>query len=56
MSLFHDEDREKSRKIDKVVDAIREKFGTDMIHRGSAISFSDWIGRKYKAQMENKGK
>ena len=53
MSLFDDGERERARKIDKTVDAIRGKFGSDMIQRGSAMESSARVGRKYKAQMEN---
>ena len=45
--------KEKARKIDKAVDAIRGKFGSDMIQRGSAMDSSARVGRKYKAQMDN---
>lgn len=54
MSLFDDGDKERARKIDKAVDAIRGKYGPDMIQRGSAMESSASVGRKYKAQMENK--
>ena len=47
------ESKEKARKIDKAVDAIRGKYGSDMIQRGSAMDSSARVGRKYKAQMDN---
>ena len=53
MSLFDNGEKERARKIDKTVDAIRGKFGSDMIQRGSALESSAHVGRKYKAQMEN---
>lgn len=53
MSLFDEGDRERSRKIDKAVDAIRGKYGSDVIQRGSAMESSARVGRKYKAQMDN---
>ena len=53
MSLFDEGDKEKARKIDKAVDAIRGKYGSDMIQRGSAMDSSARVGRKYKAQMDN---
>ena len=52
MSLFDETGRDKARKIDNAVDAIRSKFGADMIRRGSTMDSSDRVGRKYKAQME----
>ena len=53
MSLFDKGDKEKARKIDKAADAIRCKYGSDMIQRGSAMDSSARVGRKYKAQMDN---
>ena len=53
MSLFDEGDKERARKIDKAVDAIRGKYGSDMIQRGSAMESSARVGRKYKAQMDN---
>lgn len=53
LTLFKDEGREKERKVDKAVDAIRNRFGSDMIVRGSALNSSLNVGRKYKAELEN---
>jgi len=36
------------------IDAIRSKFGTDMIVRGTNYQSELNVGKKYKAQMENK--
>jgi len=52
MSLFNDGSREKARKLDRAVDAIRGKYGSEAIGRGSAMETSARIGRKYKAQMD----
>ena len=52
LSLFDEKDREKARQIDKAVDAIRGRFGSDMIQRGSAMGTSARIGRRYKARSE----
>lgn len=54
--LFPDENREKSRKIDKTTDALNAKFGTATIVRGSSIQSKIDVGKKYKAQMDNKEK
>lgn len=54
MSLFHDEKKEKARKLDQTLDRIRNRYGLDMIKRGSTYQDSLEIGKKYKAQMENK--
>lgn len=53
-SLFPDASREKARKLDRAVDGIRNKFGTDTITRGAAYQSDNQVGRKYKAQMENR--
>jgi DNA polymerase-4 len=52
MSLFNDGSREKARKLDRAVDAIRGKYGSEVIGRGSAMETSARIGRRYKAQMD----
>ena len=52
MSLFDEEERERARKIDRTVDAIRGRYGADIIQRGSAMESSGRIGRKYKAQTD----
>ena len=52
MSLFNDGSREKARKLDRAVDAIRGKYGSEVIRRGSAMETSARIGRRYKAQMD----
>lgn len=51
MTLFPDEQKEKSRKLDRVMDDIRSKYGLDTISRGVSDS-SSRIGRKYKAKFE----
>ena len=51
-SLFQDESREKSRKIDKAKDALNAKFGAATIVRGSSIQTKIDVGKKYKAQIE----
>lgn len=53
MSLFADERRDKARKIDKAMDSIRSRYGSDTIMRGSVRRENDRIGRKYKAHLEN---
>lgn len=54
ISLFGDESKEKSRKIDKAVDSIRSRFGSDTIGRGAVLRSPHEVGKKYKAQMEEK--
>lgn len=45
-------DRMKKKEVDQTIDAIRKKFGNNMISRASTLNTPDRIGRKYKAQME----
>lgn len=55
-SLFEDEKRDRSRKIDMALDAIRGKYGTDTIVRAAALQSGKGVGRKHKAQIDLKGK
>ena len=52
MCLFDDGKRERSRKLDRAMDAIREKYGTDTIMRAAAIQSGKNVGRKHKAQIQ----
>ena len=54
ISLFTDEKKERARKIDRAVDSIRGKFGSETIIRGTTVGSDGRIGRKYKAQMGEK--
>ena len=54
MSLFPDEKKERSRKLDRAVDSIRGKFGTATISRGTTLDADRRIGRKHKAQIAEK--
>ena len=56
LSFFDDEEREKARKLDRVVDDIREKFGSGAIKRGSTCFGTPDVGKKHKAQMDLKRK
>ncbi len=49
--LFPDENKEKSRSLDKAVDNIRNRFGLDTLKRGSMIENNIDVGKKYKAQL-----
>ena len=55
-SLFQDVSREKARKIDKAKDALNAKFGSATIVRGSSIQTNSNVGKKYRAQIEQKKK
>lgn len=54
LSLFEDpEKKEKSRKLDAALDAIRQKYGNDKVTRASILNCTQGIARKAKAQMKN---
>jgi DNA polymerase-4 len=54
ISLFDDGKKEKKRMLDKTVDDIRNRFGANTITRGANCDGAYNIGKKHKAQMENK--
>lgn len=56
LSLFQDENRDKARRLDKAYDAINSKFGAATIIRGSSVQSKLDVGKKYRAQMEQKKK
>ena len=49
LSLLPDEKKEKARALDKAMDAIRSKYGTDTIVRGATIHTQSQVDRKHKA-------
>lgn len=53
-SLFPDTHKEKARKLDHAIDRIRNRYGPDTIQRGATLQSSIDVGKKYKAQLENK--
>ncbi len=56
ISFFPTENREKERRIDKAMDAIRNKFGSETVVRAANYKSEIDVGKKYKAQIENKNK
>ncbi len=54
LSFFPTESKEKERRLDKAMDAIRNKFGSETVVRGSNYQTGIEVGKKYKAQIENK--
>ena len=54
ISLFRDERKDRARKLDQTVDALRSKFGVAAISRGSVTDATQRVGKKYKAQLEEK--
>lgn len=51
LSLFPDEKKERERKLDKLIDSIRGRFGSNTILRGSVMQYGS-VGKKHKAQAE----
>ncbi|MBQ3701435.1 MAG: hypothetical protein II885_01620, partial [Oscillospiraceae bacterium] len=57
MSLFGDEDsgrRARDVKLDKAVDALRSKFGADIIQRGTVMKDGLQVARKFKGKQASK--
>ena len=55
MSLFAEasgEDRQKNEKLDKAVDALRNKLGADIIQRGTVMSSGLNVARRFKGSQE----
>ncbi len=52
LSMFPDEKREREKELDRLIDSIRCKFGSDTIVRGSIIQQSRDVGKKHKAAMD----
>ena len=55
MSLFGEdsgENRRKNATLDKAVDALRNKFGSDIIQRGTVLSSGLEVGRKFKGTAD----
>ncbi len=56
ISFFQDPKEKKETEIDKAVDKIRSRYGTDTVMRGAVYSAPIKVGKKYRAQMEEKAK
>ena len=57
LSLFAaEENHEKQQKKDRAVDALRAKYGTDIISRGSTMDVSDKVSRKARAVLDGQTK
>jgi len=52
LSLFPDDAKEKSRRLDKTYDAIHARYGMSSITRGSSLLSKVEVGKKYRAQIE----
>lgn len=53
LSLFVDEKRERMKKLDTAIDAIRSRYGNASVQRASTMVVERRVGRKHKAQMQN---
>ena len=49
LSLFDDKNMEKLEKLDRAMDSIREKYGSDAVRRASFLEKSDAAKRKIDA-------
>ena len=56
VSMFDDDKNKKARMIDKTVDSIRDKFGSETIVRGLVYKSELNVGKKHKAEMEERKK
>ena len=53
LSLFREEaaGRERGRRLDQTVDALRGKFGADAIRRGATLQSNVEVARKFKGKQ-----
>ncbi len=56
ISFFATGNKDKERRLDKAMDAIRNKFGSETVVRATNYKSDIEVGKKYKAQIENKNK
>ena len=47
-SMFPQPDKERARKLDRTIDAIRQRFGPDTIQRGGILGAGGQVGKKYR--------
>jgi len=52
ISMFSEEKNSKEKEIDKIIDDIRGKFGSDTIVRGSTMQYSKDVAKKHKAAKD----
>lgn len=56
LSLFDSTGREKEQQVDRAVDAIRRRFGSDSIVRGASLDTGVEVGRKFKTGKDDRGR
>ena len=57
LSLFGEEthaERERSSRMDRAVDALRSKYGSDIIQRGAVLGSGVHVARKFKGKQDEK--
>lgn len=52
LSMFPDPKREREQELDRLIDGLRHRFGSDTIVRGSIIEQSRHVGKKHKAALD----
>ena len=52
LSMFSDPKRDREQELDRLIDGLRHRFGTDTIVRGSIIEQSRHFGKKHKAALD----
>lgn len=54
ISMFEEERNEREKELDRLIDDIRNRFGSGTILRGSTMSYSDTVAKKHKAAQDAK--
>ena len=54
LSMFPDPKREREQELDRLIDGLRHRFGSDTIVRGSIMEQSRHVGKKHKAALDLK--
>ena len=52
LSMFPDPKREREQELDRLIDGLRHRFGSDTIVRGSIMEQSKSVGKKHKAALD----
>lgn len=52
LSMFPDPKREREQELDRLIDGIRHRFGSNTIVRGSIMEQSRHVGKKHKAALD----
>ena len=54
ISMFDEEKNGREKELDRLIDDIRNRFGSSTILRGSTMSYSDTVAKKHKAAQDIK--